>query len=312
MQREIKVGTVSWINDTPNPMYSSLQIQTLSPEWLTKTYLGLSATSNPVPPDPLTDLPGYQKGKDFRAMTFCHFRVDIDDSTGRLSAFRVLNAFHDPGWTPAFKARNWPSPLLSFSKSIWSFTWYQGEYSSLSVVATEGRHPNAVISNVPPTETVLVDALIKFRAGKHTDDVGINEVGCPFHVPWVWSELVLTYGSGKFKIYGQGSVFPSHAWYFNDKCVKTIGQASDGSFPVTRAGALPQVQIQRLPGAHLRALPVPATIIAVNQLKIYPVLSAGAPSWGPQQPLADESTRTGPVDQHPYTASGGDAWSQLL
>jgi hypothetical protein len=46
MQRELKIGTVSWINDTPNPMYSTLQALTLSPEWIPKTYLGLSGTAN--------------------------------------------------------------------------------------------------------------------------------------------------------------------------------------------------------------------------------------------------------------------------
>ena len=94
MQREIKVGTVSWINDIPNPMYSTLQTQTLSPEWILKTYLGLSATSNSAPPVSLTDFKSYQGEKDFRAMTFCHFHVDIDESTGRINSFRVLDAFH--------------------------------------------------------------------------------------------------------------------------------------------------------------------------------------------------------------------------
>jgi hypothetical protein len=159
---------------------------------------------------------------------------------------------------------------------------------------------------------VLVNALIKFRAGKNTDEIGIKSVRSPFHVPWVWCEFVLTYGKGEFKMYGKGSIFPSHAWYFNGKCVNVVGQASDASFPVTRYAALPQVQIQRLPGAHLRAVPPPALTIAVKQLKIYPILATGAPAWGPQQPLSDESSRKSPVDSHPYTVTGGDVWCKSL
>src|SRR6516165_1788283 len=87
------------INDTPNPMYSALQTLLLSPDWIPKTYLGLSGTSNSAPPETLTDFPR-QRTKDFRAMTFCHFRANLDDTTGRITDFRVLNAFHDGNWTP--------------------------------------------------------------------------------------------------------------------------------------------------------------------------------------------------------------------
>jgi hypothetical protein len=65
----------SWINDIPNPMYSTLQIKALSPEWIPKTYLGLSATSNHSPPATVNDFKSYQRLKDFRAMTYCHFRA---------------------------------------------------------------------------------------------------------------------------------------------------------------------------------------------------------------------------------------------
>jgi hypothetical protein len=65
---------------------------------------------------------------------------------------------------------------------------------------------------VPVDETVLVNAVIKFRAGQHTDSIGIQNVGSPFHVPWVWCELLRTHRFGTFTLYGRGSVFPSHAW----------------------------------------------------------------------------------------------------
>jgi hypothetical protein len=79
MERVIKVGTVSWINDISNPMYSTLQVKALPPEWIPKTYLGLSATSNHSPPATVNDFKSYQRLKDFRAMTYCHFALDTDN-----------------------------------------------------------------------------------------------------------------------------------------------------------------------------------------------------------------------------------------
>ncbi len=295
MLYEIKVGTVSWIDATPNPMsrYTSFAAETklFTPEWIPKTYLGLAATCNSAPPDPLTDFRGYQKNMDFRAMTFCHFRADIDNGAKGVMSFSLLDAFHDGGWTPPFKARYWPSTLFIFKKSMWSNFQYKGDSSPLSAVHTESRHPNTAISIVTKTEFLLVNALIKFRAGKHTDEIGINEVGSPYHVPWVWCELVLTYGQGQFRLYGRGSIFPSHAWYFNGRCVNKISQASDSKFPWT----------SKIP-----------PVIAERQLKIYPVLTAGAPSSSPQQPLGDEKLRTGAVDEQLYTAGGGDEWVQAV
>ena len=61
MKHELKIGSVSWINDQPNPMYSTLQAVTLSPDWIPKTYLGLSGTSNSAPPNPLADFKAYQR-----------------------------------------------------------------------------------------------------------------------------------------------------------------------------------------------------------------------------------------------------------
>jgi hypothetical protein len=310
MRKEIKVGMVSWINDLPNPIYSTLQAVTLVPDWIPKTYLGSSATSNSAPPDPLTDFKAYQNAHDFRAMAFCDFQVDIDDIGGAITNFSVVSALHDPGWTPAFKMRHWPSTILSFDMSIYSISEFAGEASSVSIVATQNRHASSTIPSVPANETVLVNALIKFRAGKHTDDIGVNDVGAAFHVPWVWCELLLTFVAGRFKLYGQGSLFPSHAWYFNDTCVKTIGQTADHIFPVTRT-PFPQT-ITRLPGAHFANTPAPALTIDTQLLLIYPILSAGAPASSVQQALTDEASRKGAVDTHPFTVAGSGVWSQTM
>lgn len=308
MLREIKVGTISWINSTPSPMWSAAQAAALEPEWIPKTYLGLVATSNPAPPDSLADFPAYQRDRNFRAMTYCRFEADIDDGSGQLNSFRVIEALHDPGWTPPFRMRDWPSTTFAFDTSIYSFTWYQGEYSPLSLVNTQNRHANTTITTVPAGEMVLVNALIKFRAGAHTDNIGITHVGCPYHVPWVWCEFVLTYAQGAFKMYGHASVFPSHAWYFSDKKVNTQPQVGDSSFP---SSPLIPTWVPRPPGMPLSMATNPLSI-NVSALRMYPVLSAGASSAGPQTPLSADIGRTGAVDTHPNTASGGTVWSSTV
>jgi hypothetical protein len=51
------------------------------------------------------------------------------------------------------------------------------------------RHPNSAL-NPPPGERLLVNGLIRFRAGKHTDDVGVA-IGSPYHMPCVWNEFAV-------------------------------------------------------------------------------------------------------------------------
>jgi hypothetical protein len=308
MQREIKVGSISWIDEDPNPVWTSAQAGLLEPAWVAKTYLGLAATKNDAPPKSLPDFKGYQAKKDFRSLTYCKFYLDIDDATGTINEFRVLDAVHDGGWTPFFKLRHWPLSIMSIDKDI-LFNWKpaQGEASSLSLVNTQARHKCTTIKGVSPAETVLVNALIKFRAGSHTDDVGVDVVGCPFHVPWVWCETLLTFASGKLKLYGVGSLFPSHAWYLDDNQVKTTQQLADDTFPLswTKTIAL-NPSLQMIPDPLYVTVPTGPTIV-LSALKIYPILSAGAPasSSSKQAPLADEAGRTGPVDAHRYTVTAG-------
>jgi len=309
MLREIKVGTVSWIEGRPNPMWSAAQAATLSPEWIPKTYLGLAATSNPTPADSISDFPSFQRAKNFRSLTYCRFRADIDDQTRQLNSFQVLEAAHDGGWTPPFRMGDWPSTTFAFDTSIYSFAWYQGEYSPLSLVNTQNRHANTTISAVPANETVLVNSLIKFRAGSHTDNIGITHVGSPFHVPWVWCELLLTYAQGVFKMYGHASIFPSHAWYFNDAKINKQPEIGDSSFPSSLI--IPE-WVPRPPGGMPFGNATNPLSINERALRMYPVLSAGASSAGPQTPLSDDAGRTGTVDTHPHTAGGGTVWSKAV
>jgi hypothetical protein len=278
---DITVGSVSWIADTPSPVKYSFQALWDDPDWVPKTYMGLSATSNPTPSASITDFKTFQASKQFRAMLYCSLKVDIDPSANVVKSFTVVDAVHDGGWTPPFDRSKFPATKLKSDKSMTDPNFYQGEASPLSLVNTQSRHKNSVLTGTAAGELVLVNGLVKFRAGKHTDDIGVKDVGCPYHVPWVWSEFLLTYRSGRFTITGKGSIFPSHAWYFNGKQVNTQSQVVDTAFP----------------SAGIRKINVLA-------LKLYPVLKVGAPASGPQTSLSAESSLSGPVDTHPNTASG--------
>ncbi|MFM0200760.1 hypothetical protein PQR53_12895 [Paraburkholderia fungorum] len=159
---------------------------------------------------------------------------------------------------------------------------YPGEASSISLVNTRARHANTVLPPTPKNEVVCVNALIKFRAGSHTDGIGVSdEVGCRYHVPWVWCELLLTYDKGMFKLLGCGSIFPTHYFYIEGTKVLAQEEVADLSFP--KSGAL---------------------TINESALNLYPVLSKGAPASGPQTSLAAETGLSGPVRRHRYTADG--------
>jgi len=310
MQRYIKIGSVSWIEGKPSPIWTAAQALTLNPDWVPKTYLGLAATANTAPPDPLHDFPSHQRGHDFRAMTFCHFRLTTDDTSNAVTGFEVVQAFHDAGWTPAFKQHKFPSTFLKPDKAIWSFKEYQGEYSPLTLVATQNRHANTTLAPTP-NETVLVNALIKFRAGTHTDTIGVDNVGCPFHVPWVWCETLLTVANGRFKVYGRASMFPSHAWYVNGVRVHHQAEVGDTTFPLEVA-IYPPSWVPRPPGTPTIA--IPTTTIVLTSLNLYPVLSKGASAvaGGSQTPLSADAGRGGAVDTHPNAVSGKSPWSRLV
>ena len=299
MRREMKLASVSWISGTPNPISLAASTQVYVPEWVPKTYLGLVATSNPDPGDAIDDFIAFRKNKNFRAMTYCH--LTFDDSPNGISDFRVIDAFHDPGFTPPFKMRNWPSTIFSFDRDVYSFAWHAGEASPLSRVYTQNRHANSTLPTLPGGETPLVNSIIKFRAGPNTDRVGVESVGCPYHVPWVWCETLLSWASGQPKLYGRGSIFPSHAWYIDGKRVAHSKEAGDASFP--KQLFVPS-WVPRIPGMPGVVNVTNPFAIAVEQLVLYPVLSAGASAVGPQVPLDADNGLTTPVDRHPHAAPG--------
>jgi hypothetical protein len=177
MQRELTIATISWINRTPNPITTAVEASALTPDWIPKTCLGLAATSNPDPGASVADANQFRSGREFRAMSFTKIGF-ISDARGAITSFADIQTWQDPGWTPPFRQSRFPLTFLAPDTAVWSWSWYPGEISPLSKVCHKVRHPNSVITGVPANETVLVNALIKFRAGKHTDDVGIKNVGC--------------------------------------------------------------------------------------------------------------------------------------
>jgi hypothetical protein len=275
MRYDITVGSISWINGEPSPISFSPRALFNTYDWVPKTYTGLVATANQAPPNPV-DFDAHRKTNDFRAMAYCRFNVEIDDSTDKVVSFKVINAVHDPGWTPPFNKMAYPSTYLAVWQDFPSAA-SPGEASPLSLVNTQARHANSTMTSTGPGETVLVNGLIKFRAGSHTDKIGID-IGCPFHVPWVWCETLLTYkGGGGFSLYGRASLFPTHHWFVNGSREMTQDQTWDN--------------------------PLPWSIPDPKLLKIYPIVSKGAPASGSQTSLSSE-THAGAVDTHPNTVAG--------
>lgn len=279
MLREVTIGSISWIDGSTLPPVSGWLVFRSKQDWLAKTYMGLAATANPPPPETV-DFKAYRAGKQFRALMYCRFRFDVDDQTKKLKKFSVLEAIHDPGWTPPFDQSKFPSTkVLFWKKSITDSNFYQGESSPVSVIRTEARHPNSTLAEISGNEIVLVNGLVKFRAGKHTDEVGVSdEVGAPFHVPWVWCELLLTFDGTKTKLYGTGSAFPSHAWYLDNKLVKKVMQTADGAL---------------------------AADVDPANTRLFPIMKKGAAAAGPQSSLGSENALIGSVELHPNTVQKG-------
>ena len=110
---------------------------------------------------------------------------------------------------------------------------YPGERSPLSAVHLDRLHQNSVFPAVPHGERLIADGLIRFRAGTHTDGVGMSDAHAQFHVPWVWAEFLLTsLGNGRVRLRGAGSIFPTIAWYLDDQqAAPPHKQVGDSSWP---------------------------------------------------------------------------------
>ena len=81
-----------------------------------------------------------------------------------------------------------------------------------------------------PDANVVANGLILFRAGRITDGIGVDVVKCPYHVPWVWCEWLLTYVDGTFAAFGTGSVFPTHTFYVQGNSYGQQDEPTDAAF----------------------------------------------------------------------------------
>ncbi len=311
--------------------------------WVVKSYLGLMATTNTPPPASLLDVQSYQSKHDFRALVWVDIQFDDAPGSGPVHATfvgsKAQSCIVDPGWTPPVDVNkvgalavlkqllidrkaandklnqvrasedeglndirrmlgvepkpNRPPEELPYGGlgnkdtlgHLQDQQAYAGERSPLSAVHVDRLHPNSVFANVPHGERLVASGLIRFRAGQHTNDVGLEDAGAQYHVPWVWAEFLLTsLGDGQVRLRGAGSIFPTIAWYLDDRQVAPPHrQVGDSNWPQPLGPTDPRV------------------------LKIWPVLSAGAPKTQNEPPLkGDRAPAHGvtPVTKLPWTCPG--------
>ena len=126
----------------------------------------------------------------------------------------MLDAFHDGGWTPPFNRLKFPvgvigaitdSIFFGGREVVFPTAFEQGQASQVSLVNTQGQHKNSSMTSLSPDDKILIkdktliSIIIKTRAGKATDDIGVKLIKAPFHVPWVWCEILVAYaGKGRF------------------------------------------------------------------------------------------------------------------
>lgn len=206
-----RVVSVSWIDSEGLPALSLVDaLGALVGNWPFKVMVGLVGTQNPRPPSTLPE--NFRTGKQFRAI--CGYDIGSDGA--------VSNEIIDPGYTPPIDKQKLPA-LVQLGPIPDDPNFYAGESSGLSGIVIGKLHTASTLS-VPSGHEVLASALIKFRAGAHTNSVGIKDAGSPYHVPWVWCEHALIKQDDEIRLIANGSRFPSHAWYVDGKLVGSLIQ----------------------------------------------------------------------------------------
>lgn len=215
MIRNISITSVSWIERTLLPSSGHKTVLGGFPiigSWVNRVVLGLVATSNPRPPKNI-QAESFEKSGNFRSLTHFNWFPELHQKN------RPIVGFQSAGTTPPFDSSKASSFLLKFAPiPIEAKTAHPGENSSLSKIIRGRLHPNSTLI-IDTQDEIIVSTLIKFRAGAVTDKLGIEEAKSPFHVPWVWCEHTLVRNGGNFKLFVNGSTFPSHAWYVNGSLV---------------------------------------------------------------------------------------------
>ena len=288
----IKVGSVSWIHQPITPVKYITDGIRLEPNWIPQTYTGLYATRNPAPPASL-DFPEYRKSKQFRAMTFAELEIETSDDQSKVLSVSVVDPILDPGWTPPFNRKiTILTRVVAPNAAMADPNFHAGELGSGSAILPRIHHRSSTFSVRAPQDNLVASALIFFRAGKQTDDIGVNDVKSPNHVPWVWCEWLVTYSAGKFTMHGTGSIFPTHTFYAQGASFAQQDEPTDAHF-------------------HRKSWRNPLTI-DTSMLRVYPALVAGAPASGPQ--VADATNKTaGPATSVPYTVGGsGKDWQKTF
>lgn len=354
MKYKVRVGVIGWIDPAgPWPMPTGANSSAVTEQlfknaptansWITKSYMGLMATTN-NPPSPKLDFHKYRATKDFRTMAWANLEFDDQAGVGPIHARYVgseaQSLIVDAGYTPPVnvnkvgamamlvtmltsreklnreinektgKARDFENEVRRFVgikpqptgapiqlpygplgnkntlQHIQDKHWYQGELSPVSGLHRDKQHNNSVFPPIPAGERLIVNGVMRFRAGPHTDGVGIGDAQSDYHVPWVWAELLLTsLGGGRVRLRGASSIFPTVAWYLDDHQVSPRHhQVGDGS------------------------LPLPYGFVAPEAMRIWPVLSAGAPRGVSEPSRAHEAqylNHRRPVTSLRWTCPGG-------
>jgi hypothetical protein len=217
MPKKFSISSVSWIDQKPLPKVGFWMVVGAATSWPKRVIMGLVGTSNPTPPSRIENVQTFVRSKQYRALISC--TVEMEPSV------RALEVTLDPGYTPPFDKSKIDSSLRSVAPIPDDPDFHAGEASPISAVCVGKLHPCSSLI-VKSGQKVLASALIKFRAGKHTDDIGIEKANAPAHVPWVWSEFALVSQGSTYRLLCNGSKFPSHVWFVNGKSVATIVQAN--------------------------------------------------------------------------------------
>ena len=256
----VLLASISWIDEKSLPKAGFWFVAEAAISWPNRVVMGLIGTSNPEPPAELSGIKSFASTKQYRALLACTITTQ--------PVTRVSDVVVDGGYTPPFDKSKLDTRLRSVAPIPDDSKFYAGEASSVSGVTSGKLHPCSALS-IPRGCDVAASALIKFRAGSHTDDIGIKEAKSPVHVPWVWCEYALVYSGTNVLLMCRGSVFPSHAWYVGGRQVA-----------------------KRLQNA-------------VSPSEQDPALSSGPPAS--HLPIAAGRDRSsGPVISHPYAIAAGE------
>jgi hypothetical protein len=283
---QVKAGSVSWIHQQVTPVKFLTDGKLYEPNWIPQTYIGLYATRNTAPGANL-DLNAHRASKQFRSMTFADLTVETSDDAKDILNVTLEKSFLDPGWTPPFdRTITFLTQIYVPEPSMRDPTFHAGELGNGSAISLRKRHPNSTIGLSVPTVNIVANALILFRAGSKTDDIGVNVVKCPYHVPWVWCEWLLTFDAGRFAIFGTGSVFPTHTFYAQGSSYGQQDEPTDAGFVTSWRHPL---------------------TIDTSALRVYPVLTTGAPAIAGSVNVKDTTQgAAGIVTSLPYVvASSG-------